>query len=417
METTTMPLKGVKVMDLSIYVAGPACSSILGYMGADVIKIEPVKGDPYRLSGRGYGVPAEPDMNPICDSCNGYKRGIAVDFRSDEGKEILRRIASSADIIVTNYRDKALKAMGMDYEEIRRVNPKVVYGYFSGYGTKGPEADRPGFDATTFFSRSGFAMRGTYKNEPPMATISAAGDSISSLGFCVGILGAYIRARETGVGDKVLSSLYGNALWVMGISIAQGQFGYVGPFPKERPGFIALSCDYECSDHSWIRICGMSAERYWGPLCKAIEREDLTEDARFATSKAQHDNLEEARAIVQAEFIKQPYEVWAGRLSKNDVPFERNCLTSEISSDEQAWSNGYLEKVVYENGQDVALTTPPFSYQNTVPDADQKRRGPYLGEDTRDVLTEYGFTSDEIDVLIAGQKVLQWQGQEAKSHA
>lgn len=145
-----LPLEGIKVMDLTIYVAGPACSTMLGYMGADVIKVESLKGDPYRVSGKGYGMPAEPKKNPLYDACNGFKRCVAIDFRSDEGKEVLKRLAIEADIIVTNYRAKPLKGMGMDYETVSSYNKKVVYGYFSGYGDVGPDAERPGFDANYF---------------------------------------------------------------------------------------------------------------------------------------------------------------------------------------------------------------------------------------------------------------------------
>lgn len=399
------PLSGVRVLDLSIYVAAPACSAMLGYLGADVIKVESVKGDPYRISGKGYGVPAEAKMNPSFDQCNGFKRGIAVDFRSEEGREVLRRLAKKADIVVTNYREKALKGMNMTYEDVKTLNPAAVYGIFSGYGDRGPDAERPGFDATTFFARSGLALRGSYRGHPPMASISAAGDTISSMALTVGILAAYCKAKETGVGEKVTSSLYGSALWVLGIPIVQAEFGHVGPFPHEAPGFIALSNDYRCKDGVWVRICGMSAERYWGPLCEALEMPEAADDPRFATSAEQHCNLAAACTVVQEHFKNYTYEEIAKRLTDVDLPFERHVTLDGIGSDEQVIANRFQNPVTYENGRVAHMTMPPFKMDSV--DDSTGSRGPYLGEQTESVLLECGFTVEEINSMAELGRVVQ----------
>lgn len=399
------PLNGVHVLDLSIYVAAPACSAMLGYLGADVIKVEPIKGDPYRLSGKGYGVPAESKMNPSFDQCNGFKRGIAVDFRSDEGKEVLRRLAMKADIVVTNYREKALRGMGMTYEDVRALNPAAVYGIFSGYGDKGPDAERPGFDATTFFARSGFALRGSYIGHPPMASISAAGDSISSMALTIGILAAYSKAKETGVGEKVTSSLYGSALWVLGIPIVQAEFGHVGPFPSDAPGFIALSNDYCSKDGTWVRICGMSAERYWRPLCEALEMPEAADDPRFSTSAEQHKNLAAACAVVQEHFKNFTYAEIAKRLTVADLPFERHVRLDEIGCDEQVIANHFQNAITYENGSVAHMSMPPFKLDSV--DDTIGSRGPYLGEQTESILMECGFSEEEIKGMTTSGKAVQ----------
>lgn len=405
MTINNKPLAGVKVMDLSIYVAGPAASSLLGYLGADVIKVESLKGDPYRVSGKGYDLPAEPKKNPIFDQCNGYKRGIALDFRSVEGKEAMKRIAADCDIIITNYRENALKGMGMNYEAVKEYNPGVIYGVFSGYGDKGPDAERPGFDATTFFSRSGFCMRGTYQGYAPVAPISAAGDTISSMALACGVLAAYAKKQQTGVGEKVSSSLYGSALWVMGIPIVQAQYGYIGPFPREEPGFIALSNDYECKDGAWVRICGMSAERYWGPLCEALGMEEYKDDPRFCTSTEQHKNLAAACKLVQEYFHKwDSHEIYE-RMIKVDLPLERNCKVDEIPSDEQARVNRFINPFTYEDGVETYFSMPPFKMDSV--DDTIRGRGPYLGEQTEDILREHGFDEETIRSMIADGKAIQ----------
>lgn len=396
------PLDGVTVLDLSIYVAAPACTAMLGYLGADVIKVESLKGDPYRISGKGYGVPAEPKMNPSFDQCNGFKRGIAVDFRSDAGKQILKRLAAKADIIVTNYRQKALQGMGMSYEDVQAVNPKAVYAVFSGYGEQGPERDRPGFDATTFFARSGFALRGSYVGHPPMTSISATGDTISSMALAVGVLAAYCKAKQTGQGQKVTSSLYGSALWVLGVPIVQAEFGHCGPYTTENPGFIALCHDYACKDGEWIRICGMNAERYWPALCQALDMPEYADDPRFCTSGAHHENIEQAVKIAQEGFRKFTYSEAAERLTKADLPYERHVTLDEIPGDQQAQANHFVNPIRYENGQEASMVMPPFKIDGM--DDTQGSRGPYLGECTRAVLGELGYADSEIDdMLQAGQ--------------
>lgn len=395
MENKQAPLSGVRVLDLSIYVAGPACSSILGYLGADVIKVESSHGDPYRISGKGYGVPAEKKMNPCFDQCNGFKRGICIDFRSEDGKKVLQKLAASADIIVTNYREKALKGMGMSFADVEKVNNKVVYATFTGYGDKGPDSERPGFDATTFFARSGFALRGSYLEGAPMASISGSGDTISSMALAIGVLAAYCRVQQTGKSERVSSSLYSSALWVLGIPIIQAQFGHVGPFPRTAPGFIALSNDYCTKDGVWVRICGMSAERYWKPLCDALEMNVYETDERFCTSTEQHKNIAEACAVVQENFAKFTYEEIATRLTAVDFPFERHVTLDKIAEDPQAIENHFLNPFTYENGTNAFVCMPPVKLGSV--DDTVGHRGPYLGENTTQVLRECGFGDEEIN--------------------
>lgn len=217
------PLGGLKVVDLSIYVAAPAASSVLGYLGANVVKVEPVKGDPYRMTGVGFGMPATPEDNPLFDTCNSYKRCIAVNFRSEDGKEAVRKMVRQADIFVTNYRESALQGMGFTWDEVRAINPRIVYGKVDGYGELGQDSARPGFDSTAFFARSGFASEGAYTDAPPMTTPSGAGDTITSMALAVGLMSAYVEAQKTGVGSKVATSLFASALWTLASPIARHQ--------------------------------------------------------------------------------------------------------------------------------------------------------------------------------------------------
>jgi len=406
MDNNNMPLTGVKVVDLTTFVAAPASTSALGYLGADVIKIEPLKGDPYRYSGTGYGVATSDEINPINDTCNGFKRDISVDFRSSGGKEVIRRLIKNADIMVTNYREDALRGMGFNYDEVIKINPRIVYGHINGYGEKGVDAPRPGFDSVAFYARSGFSMSATTKTSVPMPGLTGTGDIISSMALTVGVLAAYLKTRETGKSEKVSCSLYSSALWVMGVQIALAQFGFRVPCTWEEPSQLPTIHDYRTSDGEWIRLCCIDIKRTWEPLCRALDLEEYTEDERFSTSGPLHDNRATGVKIIQEKIKTNTYAYWASRLKENDIAFERQRRVVEIPDDEQARVNGFLSSLVYPNGKEVYLAMPPFKLKNA---GDRKKvMGPKLGEHTLDIMREYGFTKEEIDNMLSEGAIKQF---------
>lgn len=406
MDNNTMPLAGVKVVDLTTYVAAPACGSALGYLGADVIKVEPLKGDPYRYSGAGFGVPPSDEINPINDICNGFKRSISLDFRSFSGKEVLRRLIKDADIMITNYREDALQGMGFNFDEVIAINPRIVYGHMSGYGEKGEYALRPGFDAVAFYTRSGFAYSATTKNSVPMPGLTGTGDTISSMALAIGVLAAYLKARETGKGEKVSCSLYSSALWVMGVQVALAQFGFKLPCTWEEPSQLPTIHDYRTSDGEWIRICCVDIKRTWKPLCRALDLEEYSEDERFNASGPLHDNRALGVRIIQDKLITNTYAYWEKRLRDNDIAFERHRRVIEIPDDQQARVNDFIKPMVYPDGKEVYMVMPPFKFKNA---GDlNKTRGPKLGEHTLEVLREYDFTEEDIEDMLSKGAVKQF---------
>ena len=394
MSASQKPLEGVKIIDFSIYVAAPAASSLLGYMGADVIKVEPVKGDPYRITGLAFGMPAEEELNPLFDSCNYNKRCIALNLRSDEGKAVLNRLIVQADMFVTNYRENALVAMGLTYEDLIAINPNIIYGKADGYGEKGKDTARAGFDATAFYARSGFARCGAYSSSPPMTTPSASGDSVTALSLAVGLLGAYINARAGCGGDKVISSLYTSALWTLASPIARAQYDGMRESSWTNPGMLAINHDYRCADDVWVRFCGMSAERYWEPISRALGLEGYVDDPRFAASDAQREHNAECFELMRARIETKTYAEWEPYFIKYDVPFEKIYTVFESYNDEQALVNDYVEKITYPDDKEVVLPMPPFKFARAM--TEKKDRGPYLGEHTRQILSEAGYSAEEI---------------------
>jgi crotonobetainyl-CoA:carnitine CoA-transferase CaiB-like acyl-CoA transferase len=401
------PLAGIKVLDLTIYVAGPAATTILGYLGADVIRIEPPKGDPYRLSGAGFGLPATEELNPLFDACNSYKRCLALNFRSDEGKAVMRRLIQQADILVTNYRDQALKGMCCTYEEAAELNPRMVYCKSNGLGYDGEDSGRAGYDATSFYARSGFANEASYSGAPPMVTPSGTGDTITSMAIASGILGAYIRTLKTGRGALVTSSLLSAALWVLESPLSRHQTtSRAGKeYPYGVPYFLAVSYDYRCKDDVWVRFCSMVVERDWEAYCKALGMEEYLNDKRFNTSSAQHENSGECFKVMQGKIGQKTWAECTLVFEKYDLAFEKVQSVEEAACDPQVLANHFVEAVSYPNGLNVNLAKPPFKISGL--EDTPLTKGPKLGEHTKEILAEFGFSAGEIEKLVESGGVVQ----------
>ncbi len=394
----SMPLKGVKIIDFTTFVAASAASSFLGYLGADVVRVETPKGDPFRAFGAGFGVPIKEDENPCYDAINGYKRSVSLNLRSAEGMQAMHRLLERAEILITNYRPNALAAMHLTYEDVKRINPKIVYASNNGYGFKGPEAPRPGFDSTAFYARSGLSLAATYKNAPPASNPAAGGDMATSMAMATGILAGYLQAKTTGVGCEVKTSLLAVAMWVAALPCVNQQFK-TGKAEFGKPTYYAIASDYICSDGNWIRLSGQSVERYWPGFCSALDLEEYREDERFTTGPAMCANGEACYSLISEKIKAKPLADWIRILKEHDLPFEviNTCLMA--IDDEQVLANDYVKSFDYPNRKDIRLTMPPIIVTGAEPE--ERTKASMLGADTVEVLKEYGFSEQEIQDLIA----------------
>ncbi len=402
MEPEIRPLSGAVVIELGRHVAAAAASNMLGFLGADVIKVETPKGDPYRITGRDYGLVATAAENPLYDTLNDYKRDICLNLKTKAGMDILINMLKTADFFVTNYRDQVLEEMGLTYEDVKKINPRIIYGSALGYGRKGPDAGRAAFDATAFFARSGWAYNSRLGDGPPAGAIAAAGDTIMSSYLVNGLLSAYIKAQRTGVGCEVTTSLMSAGMYTAGGGAVTKEF--LGP-PKvkkfvdaDHPNWIAICTFYPCKDGEWYRFCIMVVEQFWPTLAKALGLEELADDPRFNTMRTQYLNRVELYAIIKQRMLTKTSYEWEEIFRQYDLPVERVAHPDETVRSEQAIANHYSSKVEYESRENIYLPMMPFAFSDQ--EGKERSRAPMKGADTEDILKEYGYSEEEIADLL-----------------
>ena len=276
--------EGLKVIDCGSFIAAPAATTMLADFGADVIKIEPPgAGDPYRGVAKLPGVPkSEHNYGWLLDNRN--KRGLALDLSSAEGQSVLHRLVGKADVFVTNYPLAVRKRLAIGHDALAELNPRLVYASFTGYGETGEEADKPGFDMTAWWARSGLMdMVRTSAEAPPARPVTGMGDHPSALALFGAIAVALYQRERTGRGSRVGSSLLANGLWSNGFMAQAALCGasFTPRPPRERHA-NALTCYYRCRDSRWLLLTIMNEERQWPVLAKCLGLEDLIGDARFA---------------------------------------------------------------------------------------------------------------------------------------
>ncbi len=393
------PLAGLKVVDLSEFVAVPVAAKILADWGAEVIKVERFEGDVWRWYGPGFNTPCDDDENPLFDMEHLNKELIALNLKTDKGRGIMHRLLSEADIFVTNYRIDALKRLGLSYEEVSELYPQLIFGHLTGFGEKGPDAGRPGFDIVAYWARSG-AMLDLVPAEHsvPINAPFGFGDHITGSALVGGLLAALYRREKTGCGEKVYMSLYGSAIFGAGCMIMSAQDAYGNPLPRYRsvPG-NPVGHTYQCKDGEWILLSILDYKRYWPILCeKVIGRPDLIRDERFQTKPTNKEYIAELYEILQEEFKRKDSHEWASLLRLADIAFENVAHFRDVSKDEQAWANECIFEHTFMNGNKAILPRTPIRFGSYEIPNPPPGVGTRVGENTADVLLRMGYTDSEV---------------------
>lgn len=393
------PLSGVTVVELSTFVAAPVTARLLADLGARVIKVEHPKGDAWRQTGISY-LPFHfsQEENPVFDIYNTGKEHLALNLKTPEGMEALHRLLSKADVFITNTRPAALKRLKLSYEDIREQYPSLVYAMVVGYGEKGPDAGKPAFDTSAFWSKSGFTRDQSLRKEgyEPVQPPFSMGDTVTGYLLMGEICAALLRKEKTGKGDLVRSGLYHNSIFTMGTMAIISQPGFGRVFPEDRAGWSYNSGEFLCADGEWIYLSGYAADGYL-TVHRMLDREDLNDDPRFATVADRWKNRHAYYEQIRQAFLTRTSDEWLKLAEEYDLPMVRLGSYRNISSDEQAWANDYLENVTFANGRTEVMPRSPIEMESvgllhTTP-------APAVGAHNARILAELGYTNEEIEKI------------------
>ena len=397
---------GLKVLDCASFIAGPAAGTILSDFGADVIKIEPPGiGDPYRFL---YKLEPNPrnNRNYFWQMDNRNKRGLALNLKSPAAGGIMKKLISGADVFIINYPPHVRRALGLTYENVRALNPRIIYADISGYGEKGAEADKPGFDLTAYWARTGLMDSTRNEGSPPTIPVSGIGDHATASTLYGAIVTGLYRREKSGMGCNVSTSLIGEGAWAASgwIKAALDGAAVGGAATNREKPHNALANTYPTSDGRWLILVFVGEDKDWPGLVKALKRPDLLTDARFVDSAHRHANAIELAQILQKEFEKCPLNYWREALDREHTTFGVVQTISEIAKDPQLIDNDIIRPIEGANEDSGEFTIDsPIKVQSE--DKVKPRPAPRLGQHSIEILQEMGYTLADI-LLLAHEGVI-----------
>lgn len=402
-------LKGIKIVDFTTYAAAPCSVRMLADWGADVIKVEGFSGDPMRAFGANLGdTPYTEEENPVWEYENGNKRGISVDLKTEKGMEIMHKLLSEADAFVSNVRAASLDKLGLSYEKLHEKYPKLVVGVISGYGLYGKDAPRPGYDVVAFWAKGGALIDMSPDGKAPVTAPYATGDHTCGLALASGILGGILKAKNTGIGEKIVVSLYGTSIWANSLMIIGTQYGVQYPQSRYNPGNPLIN-SYKCKDGKWITLTILAYERYWDTFCDIFGLDDIKNEPAYRklqTVVADKKILEHCVRRIEEQFILQDREYWAEKLVEADIPFERTLQWKDIPTDQQAIDNNYVKEFKMKSGNTFMLPMTPVQFEGN--EGLDSKPAPLLGEHTEKVISELGYSKAEIEQMIKDGIIKQY---------
>ena len=393
-----MFLEGIKVLDLGSYVAGPAAATVMSDFGADVIKVEPLDGDPYRRL-LGLVVTEYPDFFWAQDARN--KRSLSIDFTSSRGRDVIEQLIRASDVVITNYRPALLERLRLRYEDVRDLRPDVIYGQVNSYGLKGPDANRTGFDATAWWARSGLMDYVRRAAKPHAVSAPGMGDHAACMSLFGGVMGALYRREKTGEGAHVHTSLLANGAWSHSMMIQGALVGFDVTDQRTPDDLKAtpLATLYETADQRTLLLSILNPDKEWPKLLKAVGHTEWNNDVRFADPARRVEHREELYDLLADVFRSDTATNWRARLDAEHITYSFANTLNEVINDEQLWANDILTEMaegsqLYAHTVNSPVTIVPERKRTPV-------RAPEIGEHTVDVLTELGMTKSEIDDLLA----------------
>ncbi len=392
-----MILSGLRVVEVATYIAAPASAAILSDFGADVIKVERLPdGDPYRMLYKMGSQPiSEHNYMFMLDGRN--KRSIGLDLGSDAGREVLLKLVADADIFITNYQFPVLEKLKLNYERIR--HPRLIYAHVTGYGDAGPDVDRPGYDMTAYWARSGLMNSMHVANVDCALSVSGFGDHPTSVSLFASIMMALYRREKTGAGGRVTTSLIANGAWSNACSIQAALVNATGMRHRERWENNILANHFVSRDGRRFVLCGVQANVDWPRLCRVIGRQELEHDPRFATSDSRMENGRMLTAICDEEFAKHDMTEWRERLRAQHLAWGPVQTLQEAAADPQMRAAEVIVPLDDPSKPGFETVSNPIRL-----DGETKRNAtacPEIGQHTHEILKQYGFSEEQVRDLVS----------------
>jgi crotonobetainyl-CoA:carnitine CoA-transferase CaiB-like acyl-CoA transferase len=385
-------MEGVRVVEVGQWVAGPAAAAVLGDWGADVVKIEPLDGDPFRglLSALGAG-----GSSPPFELDNRNKRSVALDLRVEEARGIAAQLVDGADVFVTNARPAALARAGLDFASVAERNPRLVYAHVTGYGLEGEDADRAAYDVGAFWSRAGVAASLTPDGSPLPYQRGGMGDHMAGLAAAGAVSAALFARERTGAGQLVSVSLLRIGMYMLGWDISMAlRLGFpTTPISVSAPPNPLISA-YEAGDGKRFWMLGLQGDRHWPDVLRAVERPEWADDERFSSIIARFQHAAELVAELNAIFATRTMAEWAPIFDREDVWWAPVQHAHETVDDPQVRAAGGFVPVPTDGGEPVEMVASPVDFGGT-PWA-PRSMPPEFAQHTEEVLLELGHDWDRI---------------------
>ncbi len=389
-------LAGIRVIEVAEWTFVPIAGTVLADWGADVIKIEHREGgDPQR--GLMSSIAGTGPFHAIMEAANRGKRSVGIDLSTPGGRETLYHLLKDADVFLTSLRTRARQKLGIEPQDIQKINPKIVYGRGTGYGLRGPDAEKGGYDWPSTWCRGGIADRMTPPGGEPPSMPGSVGDINGGTQLAGAVAAALLRRERTGKGAIVDNSLYSVGAWIMCQSIAAANFGPAREYTSRKNPLNPIVNTYPTKDGRWICLCLLQADAWWADFCTHIGRKDLIEDPRFINMKVRNENRDACIAELEETFKQKTFDEWRRALDTMEGVWAPVLSTSEVIEDEQALVNGIVTPVTLNDNTTYLAAASPGQFDEEL--IGELQCCPEPGQHTEEVLLESGLEWDEIVAL------------------
>ena len=392
-------LEGIKVVSTELMEAVPVASLWMADWGAEVIKIEPISGDALRdvwkpRNPSGVKQTAYNSVNWPYQLINRNKKGMALDLKKEEGRNILYKLIQKADVFMCNYQVNSLQRLKLDYDTLSKLNPGLIYALISGYGSKGPDKDSAGLDWASGWSRSGWQDLLREPDGPPlMFPVGAIDRGIAAPHLLAGILAALLYRERTGKGQRLEVSLFQSSVWTIALPIQNAIMGIPTSKYDHKKAANPLAGIYHTKDNRWIVLAMLWPDPYWHGFCQAIDRLELENNPRFNSKESRAENCEELIRIIDEIFATKTMKEWDTNLRKYNLMYSLVQNPSEVIDDPQALENDFFVELAHPAGKAKTLATPVKFYQNP---ASIRSPAPEIGQHNEEILLGLGYSRNDI---------------------